>query len=98
MILTVDNCPFGDLTYGINSIVPVDLLHGFCGGVLKNVLFFFLAILIKCNPKSDYRDRMTTLCERMANMPRYPNVPGFAKTRFQQGILILYVLLCTYMF
>ena len=91
MILTVDNCPFGDLTSGINTCIPLDLLHGFCGGVLKNVLFFLLAILIKCNPKSDYRSRMTTLSERMANMPTFPNVPGFAKAKFQQGILILYV-------
>ena len=64
---------------------PADLLHGWCAGLVKTVLSMSLSVLLAVTG-SRYSDAFAEICRRMANMPRFPNVAGFAVTKFNSGV------------
>ena len=64
---------------------PVDLLHGFCSGLFKNVLAISMSILVNIYGIECFAE----IEERMARLPRFPTVAGFSEVRFPNGMLLL---------
>ena len=88
--------PFGPFTAGIHCSVPMDLLHGWCAGLFKNVLAASLAILLKIGGDS-YGPVFATIEKHMSTIKRFPTCAGFSTTVFKNGLYhIVSVILLTY--
>ena len=73
--------------HGIFGATPVDLLHGFCSGLFKNVLSITMSILMKIYGIVVFE----TIEERMSRMPRFPSVAGYSNVRFPNGTMLIIV-------
>ena len=74
--------------YGTYGSVPMDLLHGWCSGIIKSMLQYTLSAL---NNMEGIRGGVayrpfTCLENRMNKMPRFPYIPGFCPTKFNHGV------------
>ena len=70
------------LAYGAT---PMDILHGWCAGIMKYMLSISLCILLVVTGES-YAQVFAVIEERMGHIPRFPESPGFAKLKFLHGM------------
>ena len=69
----------------------MDLLHGWCAGLFKNVLAASLAILLKI-VGDRYGPVFATIEKHMSSIKRFPTCAGFSSTVFKNG---KYQIVCT---
>lgn len=79
-----DVIPTGPSRSGVHNASPMDLLHGWCAGVFKNVLAGALAIILK-SEETLKGNQIARIEGRMASMKRFPTCAGFAPTVFKNG-------------
>ena len=80
------NIPFGSVQNSSHESFPIDLLHGWCSGILKNMLYFALTVIVKFDPDDNVHNRLATLSAKMSQLPIFPSVPGFGNVKFHKGI------------
>ena len=74
----------------IHNATPMDLLHGWCAGVFKNVLATALAILLKTSGEN-YGVVFSEIEMRMRSMKRFPTCAGYAQSVFKNGSYKMFV-------
>ena len=79
--------PMGGAISNCFGATPLDILHGWCAGIVKYVLHISLCILLVVSG-DNYVNTFSVIEERMARIPRFPSAPGFAKTKFNHGICL----------
>ena len=79
----------GATTHLAYGATPMDLLHGWCAGLVKYMLAISLCILLVASGEN-YGQVFAVIEERMGHMPRFPESPGFSKTKFFHGVYYYY--------